>query len=106
MLRVPLLALGLVAVGVAYPLVTGTQSVTAWIPAMLGGALLLLGLWQHRAARVVSMLVALVGIVAPVMRLAKGSLDLAQPAQQALLLTAVLCTLVLLTLARRPGPRA
>jgi hypothetical protein len=88
---VPILALALIAVGIGYPLLTGTQSVTAWIPAMLGGALLLLGLWKHPASRVVSILVALAGAVACVMRLSKAPFDLSIPAQQSLCITAILC---------------
>jgi hypothetical protein len=92
---VPILALALVAVGVAFPLMTGTQSMTAWIPAMLGGALLLLGLWKHPTARVVSMLVALAGVAASVWRLSKGTIDMTQPSHQSLAITSILCGAVL-----------
>jgi hypothetical protein len=88
---VTLLALGLVVVGVAYPLATRATSMTAWIPAMLGGAMLLLGLWKHRAARGVTMLLALAGVAACVVRLTNAQVDFALPAHQALALTSVLC---------------
>ena len=98
---VTVLALALLGVGVIYPLATGAQSVTAWIPAMLGAVLLLLGLWKHRAARVVAMVVALAGVVASVLRLTKGTVDLALPVHQALAITAILCGAVLAALLLR-----
>jgi hypothetical protein len=93
---VTILALGLVAVGVGYPLLTGTTSVTAWIPAMLGGAILAARfLGGGRTAQVATVVVAAVGLVACAIRLAKGGFDLAAPAQQAQALTAVLCVAIL-----------
>lgn len=97
---VALLALGLVAVGIVYPLKTGAASWTAYIPAILGGVLLLLGLWRSPAARIVAGLVAVAGIVASLVRLLKGSPDLGNPVHQALGLTALLCALVLVVLVR------
>jgi hypothetical protein len=98
---VALLALGLVAVGIIYPITTGAPSWTAYIPAILGGVLLLLGLWRSPAARIVALLVALVGVVMPLKRLFGSTPDLGNPAHQALTLTALLCALVLVVLVRR-----
>lgn len=98
---VALLALGLVAVGIVYPITTKAESWTAYIPAILGGVLLLLGLWRSPAARIVAMLVALAGVAMPLMRLFKGTPDLGSPVHQALALTALLCALVLVVLLRR-----
>jgi|GEM_PF-5249274 len=98
---VTLLALGLVGVGVVFPLATGTTSVTAWIPAMLGGAVLLLMLWGRAPARTLIMLVALAGLGASIWRLVKGGFDLGTAPQQAQALTALLCLGLLVALLRR-----
>ena len=98
---VSLLALALIVVGTIYPLTTGTTSPTAWIPAMLGGAVLLLVLWGRAPARALVILVALAGLGASIWRLVKGGFDLGAAPQQAQALTALLCLGLLVALLRR-----
>lgn len=96
---VTILALGLVAVGVGYPLLTGTSSITAWIPAMLGAAILAVrlaaGAGGGRGVQTATAVVAGVGLVACAIRLVKGGFDLSSSAQQAQALTAALCLAIL-----------
>lgn len=97
---VTLLALLLVAVGIVYPvlLVPQGSSWTGYIPAILGGLMLLLGLWKAGAARWVTLLLALAGAGAATSRLVKAEkLDLgASYPQQALALTVLLCGVIVI----------
>ncbi len=102
---VSFLALALIAVGAIYPLTTGTTSVTAWIPAMLGAAVLLLVLWGRAPARALIVLLALAGLGASIWRLVKGGFDLSAGSQQAQALTTLLCLGLLAAVLRRANGR-
>lgn len=119
---VTVLALLLVAVGIVYPtfLVPSAKAPTAepvaaaapgtpaeaaprksaswtgYIPAILGGLMLLVGLWKSGAARWVTLFLALAGAGAATSRLVKAEkLDLgASYPQQALALTVLLCGVI------------
>lgn len=71
---------------------------TGYIPAILGGLMLLLGLWKAGAARWVTLLLALAGAGAATSRLVKAEkLDLgASYPQQALALTVLLCGVIVI----------
>ncbi|MFM8979108.1 MAG: hypothetical protein ACKOSS_01390 [Planctomycetia bacterium] len=71
---------------------------TGYIPAILGGLMLLLGLWQSGAARWVTLFLALAGAGAATSRLLKAEkIDLgASYPQQALTLTVLLCGVIVI----------
>jgi len=71
---------------------------TGYIPALLGGLLLLVGLWKSGAARWVTLFLALAGAGAAASRLLKAErLDLgASYPQQALTLTVLLCGVIVI----------
>jgi hypothetical protein len=100
-----LIGLALVVVSVVFVLITKTASVTAWIPAMLGGLLALLGWWAGRGGGGLALggirVVALIGFGVTVWRLWKGGFDLTSHVQQAQAITAALCLVVLLRSLRR-----
>lgn len=94
-----LIGLALVAVSVVFAVLTGTTSVTAWIPAMLGAVIMLLAWWATTGAYGIAIggirLVALAGLAVTVWRLWKGGFDLASHVQQAQAITAALCLILL-----------
>ncbi|MFM8386970.1 MAG: hypothetical protein ACKOCB_09175 [Planctomycetia bacterium] len=71
---------------------------TGYIPALLGGLMLLVGLWKSAAARWVTLFLALAGAGAAASRLLKAErLDLgASYPQQALTLTVLLCGVIVI----------
>ena len=98
-----LVGLALILVGAGYALGTGTQSITAWIPAFLGGAILAVGWLLCRVARPVQLLMAIAGVAGSAWRLVKADFDFAKPAVQAQGLTVLLCAILIVALLRRPA---
>ncbi len=87
--------------GAGFYVAAGASSWTALIPALVGLPLLLLGLaarkpsWRKHAMHAAAVL-ALLGTLAPVARLASSPLDLARPATWSQLGMALLCGLFFL----------
>ena len=99
-----LLALALIVLGVVSRAVTGSTSVTVWIPSALGALMLVAGLlWRRghpRFGRAAIHALAFVGFVGSFVKLGTGGFALDTPAGQAQALTILLCGGVLVTLRR------
>jgi hypothetical protein len=101
--------LALVVVSVAYAILSGTKSVTVWIPALLGILIALLGWLEARGGPFAvggMRIVAVAGLAGCVFQLWKGGFNLVNShAQQAQAVTAALCALLLVrSLASGPTP--
>jgi uncharacterized membrane protein len=94
-----LIGLVLIVVSVAFAILTGTASFTVWIPAILGVVIALLG-WSMAKGNAGNVwgirVVAAIGLVACAIQLVKHGFNLASHGQQAQLITAALCLLVIM----------